>query len=150
MTGSVVWVGGFLSETICLSQSTTPILLHHSKSLIKSTFSKTVSNLSVFSTVVFVSVVHEWCVRVCVCVCVRVCVCVHVGRCIGVAIVKRPVLSLHVEDGHCTNVLYYYLLLLFLQQIKCKNKMSKKTLIEYCLHASNCLQNFLCRKVIHW
>ena len=49
-------------------------------------------------------------VRVCACVCVRACVCVCVGGCISVAvaIVKRPVLPLCVEDGRCRNFLYHY------------------------------------------
>ena len=62
------------------------------------------------------------CVYLCVCVCVCVCVCmfvcvracararVRVCVSIAIAIVKRPVLSLHVEDRHCTNFLYYYYL----------------------------------------
>ena len=85
-----------LSGTICLGQSITLILLHHSKSLLKPTFSKTVSKLSVFFTADFFSVIREWCVCVCVCTCVCACMCV--GGCVNVAIaiVKRPVLPLYV------------------------------------------------------
>ena len=57
------------SETICLGQSVTPILLHHSNLLLKPTCSKTVSNLPVFSTAVF-CLCGPWTVCVCVCVCV--------------------------------------------------------------------------------
>ena len=52
--------------------------------------------------------------------CVFWCACVRVGRCVSVviAIVKRPVLPLYVEDGRCTNLSYYFfLLILFLRML---------------------------------
>ena len=49
------------------------------------------------------------CVRMCVCVCVCVCgACVRGCVSVAIAIVKRPVLPLYVEEGHCRNFLYYY------------------------------------------
>ena len=66
---------------------------------------------------------------VCVCVCmymcvfVCVCVCVCTDRCVSVAvaIVKCPVLPLHVEDGGCTNFLLLLLLILrsYCMESKC-------------------------------
>ena len=69
-----------------------------------------VSNLSVFSTAIFVSVVNEWCVCVCVCVCVHMRGCACLGGCVSVAvaIVKSSVFPLSVEDGCCRNFLYHY------------------------------------------
>ena len=68
------------------------VVLHHSNPLLKPTFSKTVSNLSVFSTAVFVCGPSVACMCVCVCVCVYlsvcvlecVCVCVFLSVCVCV------------------------------------------------------------------
>ena len=68
----------------------------------------------------------------CVCVCVFSCVCVYVcvwGVCVGgcvsvaIAIVKRPVLPLYVEDGRCTNFLYDFILFYYhrREKLRCRD-----------------------------
>ena len=84
-----------LAHLSVLKHSTTLILLHHSKPLLKPTVSKNVSNLSAVS----VFVMWKWCVCVCVCVCVSWCVSV------ASAVVKCHVLPLFVEHGHCIEFL---------------------------------------------
>ena len=90
-----------LSGTICLDQSVSLVLRHHSELLLKLTFSKTVSSLSVFSTAIFclcglwvvcvcvfvcvcvcTQVTESVCVFVCVYVCVCMCVCMRVFACV--------------------------------------------------------------------
>ena len=89
-----------LCGTISLGQSVTLILLHHSKALLKPTFPKLLRTCQSSPQ----PLLSLWCVCVCVCVCVCTCV----GWCVSVAIVKRPVLPLYVEDGLCTNFLHHY------------------------------------------
>ena len=110
-----------LSGTICLGQSITLILLLQSKPLLKPTFSKTFSNLSVFSTAIYASVVREWCVGGSVGGCVR--------GCVSVAIVKRPVLALNFEDGRCINLIFFFFF--FLQHMIVTLDVAKVTMNTY-------------------
>ena len=121
MSGGLPSVWNDWPRTLCCSDSSSSF-----KTILKPTFSKTVSNLSVFSTAVSVSGLFVFlvcvCVYMCVCVCAGVCVWVHLClplcvcvwggcKCVSVACaceVPWIALPLHVEDGHCTKFLYYH------------------------------------------